>query len=862
MRAYRALLHVYPASFRSEYGEEMCGIFRRRRLGAAGPFAIAGLWISATLEVLWNATAVHWEILRQDLRYTVRTLSRARGFALTTIVLVAIGVGANTAAFSVTDFVLVRPLPYPDSSSLVRAWQEEVGGYSSMEFSPANYRDWRQLTRSFERTGAFYTSAVNVVARGEPERVDMAAVTADLLPALGVQPAMGRLFTAADDQEGAPGALILSDGLWRRAFGSDRSVLGTHVTLDDGVHTIVGVMPAHFSFPTRDEEMWLPARLPAQAFEDRNDNLLEVVGRLKPGVTVAAANAETSVIASQLRRQYPKENAHTGMRVNSFRDELSQQSRLLLLAVSGAALCVLLIACANIANLLLVRALGRRKELAVRTAIGAGRERLIRQLATESLVLAALGGGLGGVLAVFAMPLLAALVPVSFPSADVPSMDVRTMIFAFVLTALTGLIFGIAPVLRSSGDVDPSGLREDVRSGGGRKERLRSTLVVAEVVASLVLLISSGLLMRAIWNVQARDPGFRAEGVLTLQTALSMPRYELTARRTAFYSRVLSGVGAIPGVSHAAYVSSVPMVWGGGIWPVGINGDLQERTAGHTASLRFATPDFFATMGIPVHAGRDVSESDGQGTPLVAVVSDSFVRQYWPGQEPLGRHFKFAFEDRMVVGVVGDVRVRGLERESEPQVYVPYKQMADNAMVFYAPKDLAIKASVPLDQLVPQVRAIIREADPQQPVASIRTMSEIVAANTASRTVQLRVLGVFAAIAMLLAGVGIHGLLSFTVSQRTLEIGVRMALGAQRRDILAMILKRSVALTVLGVIPGLALAYAAGRSLQTLLAGVAPADPLTFGTAILVTIAMATAGTLLPTLRAVRVDAIRAMRGE
>ncbi len=477
-------------------------------------------------------------------------------------------------------------------------------------------------------------------------------------------------------------------------------------------------------------------------------------------------------------------------------------------------------------------------------------------------MLAALGGGLGVVLAAFAMPLLAALVPASFPSADVPSMDVRTMIFAFVLTALTGLVFGIAPVLRSSGDVDPSGLREDVRSGGGRKERLRSTLVVAEVVASLVLLISSGLLMRAIWNVQARDPGFRAEGVLTLQTALSMPRYELTARRTAFYSRVLSGVAAIPGVSHAAYISSVPMVWGGGIWPVGINGDLQERTAGHTASLRFATPDFFATMGIPVHAGRDVSESDSQDAPLVAVVSDSFVRQYWPGQEPLGRHFKFAFQDRMVVGVVGDVRVRGLERESEPQVYVPYKQMADNAMVFYAPKDLAIKASVPLDQLVPQVRAIIREADPQQPVASIRSMSEIVAADTASRAVQLRVLGVFAAIAMLLAGIGIHGLLSFTVSQRTLEIGVRMALGAQRRDILVMILKRSVVLTVLGVIPGVALAYAAGRSLQTLLAGVAPADPLTFGTAILVTIAMATAGTLLPTLRAVRVDAIRAMRGE
>jgi putative ABC transport system permease protein len=860
MRLYRALLHAYPASFRAEYGEEMCEIFRQRRRDASGPLTVAGLWVAAVFEVLGIAAAVHWEILRQDLRYAVRTLSRARAFALTTILLVAIGVGANTAAFSVTDFVLVRPLPYPDSARLVRVWQQEIGGYASMEFSPPNYRDWRRLATSFERTGAFTTSAVNLIARGEPERVDMAIVTADLLPALGVQPAIGRLFTEADDRDGAPATLILSDGLWRRAFGADPSILGTTVTLDDGAYTIVGVMPAHFSFPTRDEEMWLPARLPAEAFEDRNDNFLEVVARLTPGVALARAHAETSVIASRLRQQYPKENEHTAMRVNSFRDELSQQSRLLLVALSAAALCVLLIACANIANLLLVRALGRRREMAVRTAIGAGRERLIRQLSTESLLLALAGGVVGILLAAVAMPLLATLVPASFPSADTPAMDVRTMVFALALTAITGVIFGLAPILRSSGDVDPSGLREDIRSGGGRKERLRSALVVAEVVTSLVLLISSGLLMRAIWNVQSRDPGFRAEGVLTLETALPMPRYTETARRTAFYSRVLAGVQAIPGVSHAAYISSVPMVWRGGIWPVGIDGDLQERLAGHTASLRFTTPGFFATMGIPVRSGRDVSESDTADGPAVAVVSESFVRHYFPDKEPLGRHFKFAFQNRMVVGVVGDVRVRGLERESEPQVYVPYKQAPDNTLVFYAPKMLAIKASVPFEQLVPPVRAIVRQADPRQPISAIRPMSEIVAGDTASRAVQLRVLGVFAAMAILLAGVGIHGLLSFTVSQRTPEIGVRMALGAQRRDILAMILKRGAILTGLGLLPGLALAYAAGRSIQALLAGVAPADPLTFGAAILMTIGMAMAGTLLPTLRALRVDAARAMR--
>ena len=550
------------------------------------------------------------------------------------------------------------------------------------------------------------------------------------------------------------------------------------------------------------------------------------------------------------------------MHVNSFRDELSQQSRLLLLAVTAAALCVLLIVCANVANLLLARALGRRKELAVRAAIGAGRERLVRQLVTESVALAALGGGLGILLAMLVMPLLSRLVPPTFPAADVPSVDLRTMVFALALTAITGVVFGLAPIVRSSGDTDPRGLREDVRAGGGRKERLRSALVVIEVVASIVLLISCGLLMRAIWNVQARDPGFRADGVLTLRTALPSPRYDPTARRIAFYSKVLGDVSALPGVSHAAYVTAVPMAWGGGIWPVGIDGDLQERTAGHTASMRFASSGFFATMGIPVRSGRDVSDSDTQDRPAVAVVSESFARRFFPGKDPIGRHFKFSFADRTVVGIVGDVRVRGLERESEPQVYLPYRQVADGAVIGYTPKDLVIRSSVPMDQLVPAVRAIIRQADPRQPVSDIRSMSEIVAGNTASRAVQLRILVVFAAIATLLAAVGLHGLLSFTVSQRTPEIGVRMALGAQRRDILVMVLKHAAWLTGLGLVPGIALAYAAGRSLQALLAGVAPADPFTFAAATVLTILMAFAGMLLPTLRAVRVDAIRAIRTE
>ena len=418
---------------------------------------------------------------------------------------------------------------------------------------------------------------------------------------------------------------------------------------------------------------------------------------------------------------------------------------------SGAALCVLLIACANLANLLLARALARQKELAVRAAMGAGRERLVRQLVTESLVLAALGGGLGVLAAVAAVPLLARLVPSSLPIAQAPSVDLRVLIFAALLTGLTGVGFGVFPALRASGGADLSGLREGARAGGGRKERLRSALVIVEVMASVVLLVSAGLLMRALWRIEATDPGFHADGVLTLRTALPMPKYAATARRTQFYTRVLSDARALPGVSAAAYISFLPMVMRGGIWPVAINGQPLDLTRGgeaHTASMRFVTPGFFAALGIPLDRGRDVSESDTIDRPFAAVVSESFVRRYWPDQDPLGRHFQFAFHDRMVVGVVGDIRVRGLERNSEPQVYLAYKQDPDGGFTFYGPQDLVVRSSASTAALLPALRRIIRAADPQQPVSDVRTMAQIVEEETASRSAQVRVLGVFAAIAI------------------------------------------------------------------------------------------------------------------
>jgi predicted permease len=513
---YSALLHLYPAAFRAEYGEEMRALFAQRLRDAANPAAVAGLWIEAAADTLVNALRVHLDILRQDLRYTTRTLGRSMGFTITAICVIALGVGANTAAFSLADHVLIRPLPFADADRLVKLWEDQSpGGYSAEQPSPANYRDWKRMNTSFEAMAAHTNISVNLAGQGEPERIEGTSVTADLLPALGARPVLGRTFSAADDGSGAPGTLILSEGLWKRRFGADPNALGTKVVLDGEPYTIIGVMPAGFSFPNRAVRFWTPIRFNEESFEDRTNNYLFVTGKLKRGVSIEQAQAEMHVVAARLQRAYPKENAHTGVTISRLRDEVSQRSRLLLAALVGAAMCVLLIACTNLANLFLARALARRQELAVRTAMGAGRERLIRQLLTESVVLALGGSALGVALAGAALPLLARLVPNNLPIAELPAMDWRVLGIALLLAAITGIGFGILPAIRASSTSRLIGLREGARSGvGGRKERLRSTLVITEVSGSVVLLVLSGLLIRALWHIQATDPGFRSEGLL------------------------------------------------------------------------------------------------------------------------------------------------------------------------------------------------------------------------------------------------------------------------------------------------------------------------------------------------------------
>jgi putative ABC transport system permease protein len=851
MRWYRALLHLYPASFRDEYGDELSAVFARTHGGASAP----GRALAAIVDILPNAIAAHWEIFRQDLRYCARGLRRAPGFALTAVLVVALGVGANTAAFSLADFVLIRPLPFPRSDRLVR-----VNGDN--DISPGVYRDWKRMTKSFEAMGAFNFLSANFVAQPEPQRVDGARVTADLLGVLGVRPMIGRTFTDSDDRPGTTPTIVIAYGLWQTYFGGDPGVVGRAVNLDGTPHVILGVMPATFNFPNRQTRFWKPFQFAATDYEDRDNSWIFAVGRLHDGVALAQARSDLQLVTSQLEQQDPRERDRAGAPPYLLRDGVSRQARLLLQTLCGAALCILLLACANLANLLLARAVGREREMSVRAALGAGRERLVRQLVTESALLAVLGGVVGVLVAMASVPPLARLAPNTLPLASEPTVDLRVLVFAAVLTAITGVVFGVIPAMRV-GRVSPvEGLREGARAGG-RRQRARFVLVTVEVMASVVLLISSGLLVRAMLRVQATSPGFRTDGVLTLRTQLPLPQYEAVAHRSAFYRRVLTGVRALPGVSSAAYSTGLPMAMRGGIWDVSIAGRPVVRDGSQSASARFVTPQFFKTLGIPLRQGRDVEESDGIDRPFVAVVSEDMVTRYWPGENPIGKRFTFGpAGERSVVGVVGNVRVRGLERSSEPQVYLAYQQVDDGSIIGYIPKDLAIQSSAPARTLLPAVRRIIREADPEQPISGVRTIAEIVADETASRLAQLRVLGVLAAIALLLAGVGIHGLLSFMVSQRSQEIGVRLALGARPAGIVRMILREGVFLATAGVVPGVAIAYAAGRAMQSLLFGVRPADPATLLAAVVLCSAMAVVGSLLPALRATRVDPARVMRAE
>lgn len=837
MRFYRALLRLYPAAFRAEYGEELRAVFADSARRSSRGRAI----IDAFADVIPNAAAVHFDMFKQDLRYAMRTARRSPGFALTAILIVALGIGANTAAFTLADFVLLRPLPFPHSDRLIKIWNNS-DGQSQGEVSPPNYRDWKAMaTRSFSAMAAYAPAAANLVGVGAPRHVEMSLVTPELFPLLGSAPLLGSVITPANWNAGR--SVVLSHQLWRTQFDADPSIVGRAVRLDGMPHTVIGVMPQGFQFPSRNIDLWKQLILDREDNEDRTNSYFEVVGRLKPGVSLDAARGELKPIGIQLDHQYPATNNDLRIYAGRLRDQVGHRSRLLLLALCGASLCILLLACANLATLLLARGAGRARELSIRTTLGAGRERLVRQLVTESILLALIGGSAGVFLAWAGLPLLAKLVPTTLPIREVPPIDLRVLGSAAVLIGLTGLGFGIIPALRT-------------QAFGGR-QRLRSVLVTLEVTGCVVLLISSGLLMRAIWRIQGVNSGFRPDSVMTMRTALPVPKYAKVATREAFYKRVLDEVRAIPGVTDAAYTTGLPMVRTGGIWSVEYPGVDKNN---NSASLRFVSPHYFATMGIPLQRGRDIADGDMQGRAYVAVISESLARRHWPNEDPIGKRIKFALEERTVVGVVGDVRVRGLEQESEPQIYLSSAQIRDNAIIGYIPHDLAIRSTLPVQQWLGEVRRIIASADPEQPISDVRPMSEIVAGDTASRRVQLRVLLILSSIALLIAGVGVHGLLSFSVAQRTKELGVRRALGAQGSGIVTMVLRQGFILVLMGAAAGIVVALPVAQAMRALLFGVEPMDARTIAAASALCLVTALLGCVRPAVRAARVDPMVALR--
>jgi predicted permease len=830
------------------------------------------------------AVRTHLDILRQDLRYTARTLGRAPGFTLTAILVTALGVGATTAAFTLADHVLFRPLPFPDPDRLVKILEGSVkrpanlrGMRGTNNVAPANFLSWREMSSSFAAMGAYGFVTTNLVGTGEPERLDGVSITYEALEMTGVQPALGRPLTKTDDQQGAPCTVLISDGFWRRKFGGDAAIVGRVLRLDGESCLVTGVMPQGFAFPTRSTVFWRPARL-APAPGDRRNNFLWVIARLRPGVSRQQAEADLASVSATLGRMYPQDNGEIRAVMMGLREELGDQPRMLLFALVGAAACVLLIACTNLASLLIARATARGRELAVRTALGAGRGRLVRQLLTESILLALCGGALGLLVATAAVPMAVRLVPTALPIAEVPAVDLRMLLIAAIATLGTGIGFGVLPAFRAARQAGGASLREGARAGLNRRtQRVRAALVVAQVGVSIVLLVCAGLLIRALIRVQSTPPGFNTEGVLTMRTTLPSAKYGLQAPRVEFYRRVIEGVTALPGVTGAAYTSYLPMTMRGGVWPVAFAGVPEGPAGSNTASARYVTPEYFRVMEIPLKLGRGFQETDSLLAQPVAVVSERFVQVHLDGQPPLGRTFQFGpAGQRTIVGVVGEVRVRGLESRSEPQVYLAYQQQRDNSTLGYLPKDLVVKldqaafakASAPRAQATEQqmgvvaaaIRRIVSDVDPNQPIADIQPLAAIVDGETTARAVQVRVLGAFAGLACLLAAVGLHGLLAFVVSARAREFGVRQALGAEPREILMLVARRGLALGMTGVFVGVAVAYLAGRWMESLLVGVSPVDVPALTIAIGVSIAMTLAGSLLPALRAARISPAEAMR--
>jgi putative ABC transport system permease protein len=804
--------------------------------------------------------------LFQDFRYAIRQLHKSPGFTAVAVITLALGIGANTAVFSVVDQVLLHPLPYPDSDRIVKISQT-FQGVSTDDASPANYLDWvsqNQLSQNpaFAEMAAARGWRGSLSAGNRPEQVTGTMTTPSFFPLFGVNPILGRGLAASDAQPGNDHVVVLGYGLRQRYFAADPGVVGRNFRLNGEQYSVVGVMPPNFS-PDEYGELWLPSPwgVPTHPLvpdqnprQFRGRNYLEAWARLKPGVTLPAASAELDTIARRLEKQYPDSNGEVGVSLLPLHEYIVGDIRPVLLVLLAAVAFVLLIACANVANLLLARATARGKEISIRTALGASRRRLVRQLLTESVLLALLGGVLGLLLAVLAVPSLLALSPPDIRQFNQIGINREALAFSFLASLVCGVVFGLIPALQASRPNPNQFLKEGERGSAASRGRTRSALVIAEVGLSLVLLVGAGLLVKSFARLMEVNPGFDSDHLLTFN--LSLPFSTDPARQLAFYQQALERLQALPGVQAVGAVSRLPLAGGNSSRSFNVPGNEKS----YNADIRVSTPDYFRTMGIPLLKGRGFSDGDIRSSLNVAIVNEVLARTVLPGQDPIGKQITNFGPDNLtlqIVGVIGNVRHVGLDSEPHAEIYQLLGQ-AQWPSMFVTMRSATSDAM----SLTSAAQSAVWSVNKDVPLANIRTMHDLIANSVQRRKFSMLLLTMFAAVAMLLAAAGLYGVMSYSVAQRTKEIGIRMALGARRPNVLALIVKQGMALVLMGIAAGIMLSFGMTRLISGMLFGITATDPLTFAGVAILLGAVAFLANYLPALRAASVDPMVALRYE
>jgi putative ABC transport system permease protein len=802
------------------------------------------------------------QTLLQDLRYGARMLFKQPGFTLIAVVTLALGIGANAAIFSVVNAVLLRPLPFKEPDRLMVIRETKLPQFPEFSVSPGNFLDWKAQNTVFERLVAMNSSSFNLIGTGEPERLRGMFVSEGFFTLFGATPQLGRDFLPEEDQPGRNFVVMLSNGLWQRRFGSDPKIVNQAITLNGQSYTVIGVMPASFRYGGRELDLWTPIAFTAEQAQNHGGHYLQTVGRLKPGVSVEQARAEMVAIAGRLATQYPNANAGWSVKLGPMLEFAVRDIKPALLVLLGAVAFVLLIACANVANLLLARAAGRQKEIAIRTAMGAGRGRIVRQLLTESVLLSLAGGAVGLGLAYWGTKLLLTLAPPNLPRMSDVGLDGRALGFTVAITLLTGVIFGLVPALQAS-KPNLNEVMKDAGRGsteGGRRQFIRSTLVVLEVASALVLLVGAGLMIKSFWRLQQVDPGFNPNSALTASINLPRKKYPEAEKQAAFYQQLITKVSTLPGVQTVGASNVIPLGDNDFVLGFVIEGRPPVPAGASQSTNYFAvSADYFKAMGIPLLRGRVFTEQDTKTTTRVAVINETLAKKFFPNEDPIGKRIHVTNGPttfREIVGIVGDVKQYGLDQETTMQTYEPYTQEPFTFM------SLVVRTTGDPLSLSPAIRNEVLQIDKEQPVSSFATLDQLVSTSVARQKFSMLLLGVFATVALVLAAVGIYGVLSYAVTQRTHEIGIRMALGAGRRDVLRLVVGQGMLLTGLGVGAGLASALLLTRLMATLLFGVSATDPLTFGLIACLLLTIALFACWIPAQRATKVDPIIALRGD